>query len=378
VGELPAIVAKRGTTDQTKTRVRYFMKQGKTKNREIVFFALLIGVTLLFLLLLKSFFFPIFWAAVIAAIFRPIFLRIEVRLRRRSSAAAVTLALVIVLIFIPAAVVGTLLVAESMQLYDAISSSGGAQLRNGMQSLQDFLESLPFYERLPIPSGAWSERFAEVYKGIAGFFLDQLRSLTQNTLLFLVQFAVMLYTLFFFLRDGDTFLAMLMRLVPLGDGREKALYQRFAATARATIKVTLLIGGIQGILGSIIFFATGIKGALLWGVIMIFTSIVPAVGCSIVWAPAGILLILSGALWEGVAVLAYGVAIISMADNLLRPLLLGKDVQLHPLLIFLSTLGGISLFGISGFVLGPIITALLITVWEMYDEIVRGDESSGG
>jgi predicted PurR-regulated permease PerM len=354
------------------------MKQGKTKNREIVFFALLIGVTLLFLLLLKSFFFPIFWAAVIAAIFRPIFLRIEVRLRMRSAAAAVTLALVIVLIFIPAAVVGTLLVAESMQLYDAISSSGGAQLRNGMQSLQDFLESLPFYERLPIPSGAWSERFAEVYKGIAGFFLDQLRSLTQNTLLFLVQFAVMLYTLFFFLRDGDTFLAMLMRLVPLGDGREKALYQRFAATARATIKVTLLIGGIQGILGSIIFFATGIKGALLWGVIMIFTSIVPAVGCSIVWAPAGLLLILSGALWEGVAVLAYGVAIISMADNLLRPLLLGKDVQLHPLLIFLSTLGGISLFGISGFVLGPIITALLITVWEMYDEIFRGDESSGG
>jgi len=188
----------------------------------------------------------------------------------------------------------------------------------------------------------------------------------------------MLYTLFFFLRDGDKFLAMVMRLIPLGDLREKALYQRFAATARATIKVTLLIGGIQGILGSIIFFAVGIKGALVWGVIMIFTSIVPAVGCSIVWAPAGLLLIFSGALWKGIAVLVYGVAVISMADNLLRPLLLGKDVQMHPLLIFLSTLGGISLFGVSGFVLGPIITALLITVWEMSEEIFRGDPSAEG
>ncbi|OPY90358.1 MAG: putative inner membrane protein [Syntrophaceae bacterium PtaU1.Bin231] len=353
------------------------MKQGRTKNREIVFLALLIGVTLLFLLLLKSFFFPIFWAAVIAAIFRPLCRRLETVLRGKSAAAAVTLALVVILIFIPAAIVGTVLVAESVQLYDAISS-GGAQLRNGMQSLQDFLERLPFYERIQIPSGSWSERFAEVYKGIAGFFLDQLRSLTQNTLLFLVQFAVMLYTLFFFLRDGDRFLSMVMRLIPLGDVREKALYQRFAATARATIKVTLIIGGIQGILGSIIFFAVGIKGALVWGVIMIFTSIVPAVGCSIVWAPAGLLLIFSGALWKGIAVLVYGVAVISMADNLLRPLLLGKDVQMHPLLIFLSTLGGISLFGMSGFVLGPIITALLITVWEMSEEIFGTDGSAEG
>jgi len=111
---------------------------------------------------------------------------------------------------------------------------------------------------------------------------------------------------------------------------------------------------------------------------MIFTSIVPAVGCSIVWAPAGLLLIFSGALWKGIAVLVYGVAVISMADNLLRPLLLGKDVQMHPLLIFLSTLGGISLFGVSGFVLGPIITALLITVWEMSEEIFRGDPSAEG
>jgi len=353
------------------------MKERKAKNREIVFIGLLVGVTLLFLLLLKSFFFPIFWAAVIAAIFRPLCRRLETVLRGQSAAAAVTLALVIVVIFIPAAVVGTLLVAESVQLYDAISS-GGAQLRNGMQHVQNFLESLPFYERLPIPAGVWSERFADLYKEIAGFFLGQLRALTQNTLLFLVQFAVMLYTLFFFLRDGDKFLAMVMRLIPLGDLREKALYQRFAATARATIKVTLLIGGIQGILGSIIFFAVGIKGALVWGVIMIFTSIVPAVGCSIVWAPAGLLLIFSGALWKGIVVLVYGVAVISMADNLLRPLLLGKDVQMHPLLIFLSTLGGISLFGVSGFVLGPIITALLITVWEMSEEIFRGDPSAQG
>jgi len=347
------------------------MKQTGGHNRRIAFFVLLVVVTLLFILLLKAFFFPIFWAAVIAAIFRPVARWFEIRLRGRSTAAVVTLALVVVLIFIPGAVIGMLLVAESVQLYDAISSSSGAQFRTGLLQLQEWLEKLPLYDRLPIASETWSERFAEVSRGIAGFFLGQLRALTQNTLMFLVQFAVMLYTLFFFLRDGEKFLGMVVRLIPLGEGREQVLYERFAATARSTMKVTLIIGGIQGILGGIIFFAMGIKGALIWGVIMVFTSILPAIGCSLVWAPAGILLIFSGAVWKGIAVLVYGVAVISMADNLLRPILLGKDVQMHPLLIFLSTLGGISLFGFSGFVLGPIITALLITVWEMYEEYFR-------
>ena len=146
-------------------------------------------------------------------------------------------------------------------------------------------------------------------------------------------------------------------------------------TARSTLKVTLLIGGIQGILGGIVFFITNIEGALIWGLLMIVMAIVPVVGCSVIWGPAGVLMLLTGHIWEGVLILVFGVAVISMIDNLLRPVLIGKDVEMHPLLIFLSTLGGIVLFGFSGFVIGPIITSLLLAIWEMYDEFYREDSS---
>jgi predicted PurR-regulated permease PerM len=182
----------------------------------------------------------------------------------------------------------------------------------------------------------------------------------------------MLYALFYFIRDGDKFLDMVMKLLSLGRERGKVLQERFVVTAKSTLKVTLIIGGIQGILGGLIFWFTGVQGALVWGVVMIILSILPVVGCSIIWIPAGIVMILTGYLWKGVLILAFGVFVISMVDNLLRPILVGRDVQMHPLLIFLSTLGGIALFGFSGFVIGPIITSLLLAIWTMYDQFYRG------
>jgi predicted PurR-regulated permease PerM len=121
-------------------------------------------------------------------------------------------------------------------------------------------------------------------------------------------------------------------------------------------------------LGGIIFLITDIEGAVIWGLLMIIMAVVPVVGCSIIWGPAGILMLLSGQIWEGVLILASGILVISMVDNLLRPILIGKDVEMHPLLIFLSSLGGIVLFGFSGFVIGPIITSMLLAIWTMYEE----------
>lgn len=166
-----------------------------------------------------------------------------------------------------------------------------------------------------------------------------------------------------------------MRFYPLGKGREKILYQRFAAAAKTTLKTTLIIGGIQGSLGGLIFFLTGVEGALIWGVVMIFAAIIPLVGCAIIWAPTGIFMLVSGHTWEGLVILAFGLLIITTIDNILRPLLIGRDVQIHPLLIFLSTLGGILAFGFSGFVIGPIIVSLLMTIWDMYDQYYRKELS---
>ncbi|MBN1614158.1 MAG: AI-2E family transporter [Deltaproteobacteria bacterium] len=332
---------------------------------------ILLGLAiLLFLLIMKPFFFPLFWAAVIASIFRPFYKWVNGKLKRPNLSSTIVLVLIILIIILPAGIVGSLLLTESLQIYQSLSIDS-SQIEQNIQGLARSIINNPLFSSLHLKQSFWIEKFAGMTKGVLDYILKNLSALTQNTLAFFVKFAVMLYALFFFIRDGQWFLDIAMRALPLSEDKERLLYERFAATARSTLKVTLLIGGIQGILGGLIFFATGIQGPIVWGVIMIFTAIVPAVGCSIIWAPAGILMLINGHIYEGVVILLFGMLIISSVDNVLRPILVGKDVQMHPLLIFLSTLGGIILFGISGFVVGPIITSLLIAIWGMYDQYYK-------
>ena len=343
-----------------------------SRNQTILFYVLLGAVTALFLLLLKPFFYSIFWAAVTASVFMPLYKRINARMRSPSVSALLMIILVALIIVLPASILGSLLLQQSVQLYDALNADSSS-FRGSIQDLMNTFAGNSLLKLLPLEKSYWIERFAEIARSIANYIFVNLTALTQNTLAFFAKFAVMFYTLFFFFRDGDKFLNMAMRIIPLGNGREKILYKRFAAAARSTLKTTLIIGGLQGVLGGLIFFATGIEGSLIWGLVMVISAIIPVVGCSIIWAPAGILMLLTGHVWEGILILVFGAIVISTVDNLLRPFLIGKDVKMHPLLIFLSTLGGIVLFGFSGFVLGPIITALLLAIWEMYDQYYEGD-----
>ena len=338
--------------------------------QNILFFTTLILVTLLFLYLLRPFFFPVFWAAVIAGIFKPLFRRLNEKLNRPTLSSAMVLMAVIFIIILPGAIIGTLLFAESVQMYNALNTEGD-DIGKSIETITGAIRNNPYVARLHLDEKFLTDKFSEIAKSISNFMFVHLKDLTQNTLLFVVQFAVMLYTLFFFIRDGDKFLGMAIKFITFGENREKILYERFVTTARATLKVTLIIGGLQGFLGGLLFWFTGIEGALVWGVVMVLMAIVPVVGCTIIWAPAGVIMLLTGHIWEGVMILTAGVLVISMVDNFLRPILLGRDVQMHPLLIFLSTLGGISLFGFSGYVIGPIITSLLLAIWAMYDQFYR-------
>lgn len=340
---------------------------GSLKNGNIPFFVLLGVVTLLFLYLLKPFFFPLFWAAVIAGIFQPFYRRINRRLNRPSLSTILIFLVIAVIILLPAGVVGTLVFNESIQLYEKLSPDP-KNLDRGFQNIIGLIANNPLADLFNLDKSVLIEKAAEALRSITNYIFVNLTTLTQNTLGLLVQFAIMFYALFFFVRDGEKFLRTAMRILPLGMGRERLLYNRFVTTARSTLKVTLIIGGIQGVLGGIIFLITDIEGAVIWGLLMIIMAVVPVVGCSIIWGPAGILMLLSGQIWEGVLILASGVLVISMVDNLLRPILIGKDVEMHPLLIFLSSLGGIVLFGFSGFVIGPIITSMLLAIWDMYEE----------
>jgi len=343
---------------------------GNTKNSNIPFFIIIGLVTVLFLYLLKPFFFPIFWAAVIAGIFRPLYRRINGRLNRPGLSTAILFLIIVLIIFLPALIIGTLVFRESLQLYETLKPDAQNIDRN-FRHIIDALADNPFVDLFSANRAFLVEKTVEVVRAITNYIFVHLKELTQNTIGLIVKMAIMLYTLFFFIRDGEKFLRMAMRLSNLGKGRESFLYERFIVTARSTLKVTLIIGGIQGILGGLIFIATNVEGALIWGLLMILTAIIPVLGCSIIWAPAGVLMLLTGHIWEGVLILAVGVLVISTVDNLLRPILIGKDVEMHPLLIFLSMLGGIVLFGFSGFVIGPIITSLFLSILQMYEEFYR-------
>ena len=348
---------------------------GDNRDGSISFFVILGLVTILFLYLLRPFFFPIFWAAVIAGIFGPLYRSIDARLNRPNLSTAILFLIIALIILLPAGVVGTLVFNESVQIYETLSPNA----KNMDRSIQRLINSIldnSIARLFNLNKAMLIAKTTEVAQGITNYIFVNLTQLTQNTLGLLVKFAIMLYTLFYFVRDGDRFLRMAMKVIPLGMGREKFLFDRFIMTARSTLKVTLIIGGIQGALGGIVFFITGMEGALIWGLLMILMAIVPVIGCSIIWAPAGILMLLTGHLWEGVLILAVGFLVISTVDNFLRPILIGKDVEMHPLLIFLSTLGGIILFGMSGFVIGPVITSLLIALWEMYEAFYRKEKAS--
>lgn len=334
------------------------------KFRSLFFMGLLLLLTLTILYIFQPFLYPIFWAAIIAVMFHPMYERMVVKVKNKSLAAFIMLFLVLLILIIPLAIVITLLIAQSYDLYTSISSRN---LEADVNAVFRWLADTPFQPFVERARTEWPEHISSFGKQASLFTFNSLKSITQNSLHFLFMFFLMMYTLFYFFKDGGRMLKRIMHLSPLGDHYEQMLYQRFTSVTRATLKGTLIIGGIQGFLGGVLFWVTGIEGALVWGVIMTMLSIVPAVGSFVVWLPTGLVMLAIGNVWQGLTILLVGACVISLIDNLLRPPLIGKDIEMHPLLVLFSTLGGIFMFGISGFIIGPIMAALYLAVMSIYD-----------
>jgi predicted PurR-regulated permease PerM len=203
--------------------------------------------------------------------------------------------------------------------------------------------------------------------------VSSLSSTTRGTLALIVDFIMMLYAMFFFLKDGRRYLDSIVRYLPLRDSEQNQMLQRFVSVTRATLKGTLLIGIVQGTLGGIMFAILGISGAVLWGLLMIVLSVIPLIGGALVWVPAAIILAIQGAWIKAIILTAFCSLVIGSIDNLLRPRLVGHDTQMSDLLVLFSTLGGIAVFGAIGFIVGPIIAALFVTIWEIFGRAYRDD-----
>jgi predicted PurR-regulated permease PerM len=177
------------------------------------------------------------------------------------------------------------------------------------------------------------------------------------------------------LRDGKALADRIRRIVPLRADQKAALFGRFADVVRATVKGGILVAIAQGTLGGLAFWFLGIHAPLLWAVLMAFLSLLPAIGSGLVWVPVAIYLLASGAVWQGVALIVYGVLVIGLVDNLLRPFLIGKDAKLPDYVVLISTLGGIEVFGLNGFVIGPVIAAMFMVTWESFSAARQGNDA---
>ena len=331
------------------------------------FLLMLVGVSVAFFILMKPFFGPIFWAVAIALIFHPVQLYLLRKLGPRPNLVAfLTLLICMVIVVIPVIVLVTSLVAEGLALYQQIQAG---EIRPG-EYLDRINQAFPAIERLlaqfDINVSELRERLVNLAVGGSQFMAKLALGIGQNTFQFVLGLLLMIYLAFFLLRDGTKLVELLIKALPLGDERERLLFAKFAEVTRATVKGNLLIAIIQGALGGFIFWVLGLSGALLWGVVMAIMSLLPAVGASLVWVPAAIYLAAVGQFASAIVLTAFGAIVIGLADNVLRPILVGRDTKLPDYMVLLSTLGGILLFGINGFVMGPLVAALFMAFWGIF------------
>lgn len=338
------------------------------KLQQSSFLILLTLISIAFIWIVNDFIMPIFWAVVFAIIFQPIHKWwLSITNNRKNTSSALTLLSVLLIVFIPLSIIGSLVFNESVDFYQQITDTQASESIT-INIFDRFQESAKYLNRFGMDDAQIKDKLLQLTETSTNWLTSQIISFGQGTFSTILQSFVMLYILFFLLRDGDKITKRLIELLPFGDRKEKRLLAKFSSTTRAVIKGTFVVGIVQGGIGTILFLIAGINGAILWGVLMMLLSVIPALGASIVWLPAGVILLLTGNLWQGVVVLAGGVLIISLIDNILRPILVGKDTKTPDAIILISTLGGLSIFGITGFVIGPIIAGFFLAMWEMFEE----------
>lgn len=328
---------------------------------------MLVGVSIAFALLMKPFFGPIFWAIAIALIFYPVQQWLTRKLGPRPNTnAIITLLVCIIIVVIPVLGLGAALITEGLGVYQKIQD-GDIQPGEYIDQInQSFPAIQAFLEQFDINFAEVRDRAVSAFLGGSQFLAKQAFGIGQNTFQFFLGLALMVYLAFFLIRDGQQLVDLLIKALPLGDERERLLLAKFAEVTRATVKGNLLIAIIQGGLGGLIFWILDINAALLWGVVMAIFSLLPAVGAAIVWVPAAIYLAAVGDIVPAVILSVFGMVIIGLADNVLRPILVGRDTKIPDYLVLLSTFGGLVMFGINGFVMGPLVAALFMAFWGIF------------
>lgn len=331
------------------------------------FLLTLVLVSIAFAWVLIPFWGAIFWACVVAVIFYPLQQKLKKKLGDKPNRAAlITLLIAMVIVVIPALGISYSFVQEGVSFYQQLDDG---KIKPG-KFFDEIQTAFPVINDLlaqfDIKASDVREKISSGAATASKFLAEEALAFGQNTFSFILSLGLMIYLTFFLLRDGQYLIDLMVKALPLGDERERMLFSKFAGVTRATVKGNIVVAIVQGALGGIILALLGIPGALLWGVVMAFLSLIPAVGAAFVWVPVAIYLYATGSWIQATILVAYGTIVIGLADNVLRPILVGRDTKLPDYLVLFSTIGGMSLFGITGFVLGPLIAALFLVFWNIF------------
>jgi predicted PurR-regulated permease PerM len=349
----------------------------RVENGGLILFLGLMTVGLL--MVVSSFIGALLWAALAALLFQPLFQRLLARWPdRRNTAAAVTLLIITVAVVIPAMIVSSLVVEQAAGVYTQIRS-GQINFATYFQQVHD---ALPLRLQRVLDSAGFGSferaqlQISQAVGSSASLLARQALSIGANAAAFLLAFGVGLYVTFFLLRDGDRIGPAIVRALPLERTAAERLADKFVVVVRATIKGSGIVALVQGALGAVTFWIVGLPAALLWGMLMTIAALLPAIGPTIVWAPVAVYLLATGAIWQAVVVILSGVLVIGLADNILRPMLVGRDTGIPDWLVLVTTLGGIELVGLSGIVIGPLVGALFLTAWQIMTDLRQGTLST--
>jgi predicted PurR-regulated permease PerM len=339
--------------------------------RRAFLLGLVFAITLAFLALIRDFLLTIFLAAIFAGLFHPLYTRLLKLLGGRRP-----LASVLTLVFALLLVVGPLVTIVGLFVNQAVSITQSARpfvqrWIDEPTSLAALFDMIPYAERLTPYREEILTRAGELAGNVGGQLVAYLTQTTRGTVVFFFHFFVLLYAMFWFLMDGSSMLRGIVGYMPMREADKQRMLDRFVSVTRATLKGTLLIGALQGTLAGLAFWLVGIHGAVFWAIVMIVLSVIPAVGAALVWVPAAIVLVAQGLWLKALFLAGFCGLVVGTIDNLLRPRLVGRDTQLHDLMILFSTLGGIFVLGPVGFIVGPIVAALFVTAWSIIGQAFK-------
>jgi predicted PurR-regulated permease PerM len=348
------------------------------KNRQAIEhgFMLLLVVTATFAFgwLIGPFIGAILWGVIAAILFAPLNTRLLRAMPGRDSISAIiTLLVILAVVIIPAMLLGAALLGQATATYSRIQT-GEIDLSRAFIEAERHLPGLARDWLTDLGLTDFTAVQAKISQGVASSFktlASQAFNVGQSAFSFFLSLGVMLYLTFFLLRDGIALLVTIERCLPLPVEQRRVLVDRFVAVVRATIKGSVIVAILQGLIGGLIFWGLGIQGALLWGVAMGIFSLFPAIGTGLIWVPVTAYLLATGNVWQAVALFLSGFFIISSVDNIVRPILVGRDARLPDYVVLIATLGGFELMGFNGFVLGPVIAALFMAVWEIFGDEQR-------